>query len=152
MVKWISLAILALPVLEIVVFIAVAASIGVLWAFALLLSSSVLGALVLRHAGRAQVARFRAAVSNGERRFDDQGASLLTVLAGLLLLLPGFITDIFGLALLIKPVQRWCVATFMGSLRAGPARREGVVDLDPDEWKQVPDRELDNKNRDPRRD
>ena len=37
---------------------------------------------------------------------------LLVVLAGLLLFLPGFLTDLVGVALLIAPVRRWCGRTF----------------------------------------
>lgn len=49
--KWLLLAIVALPVAELAVFIAVAASIGFGWALLLVLATSLTGGLLLRHAG-----------------------------------------------------------------------------------------------------
>jgi UPF0716 family protein affecting phage T7 exclusion len=55
--KWLLLAILTLPLAELAVFIAVAATIGFAMALALLLASSLAGALVLRHAPAAIISR-----------------------------------------------------------------------------------------------
>ena len=63
--KWLLLALLALPFMELAAFIAVAGSIGFLWALALLLAASLAGALVLRHAGGNHIARVRVALGEG---------------------------------------------------------------------------------------
>ena len=137
MVKWIILAILLLPVLEIAVFIIVAALIGVLWAFALMIATSVVGFLVLRRAGRGRLARFRVAVADSDvTGFEASTGGFLTVLGGILLLLPGFLTDIIGAMLLIRPVRRWCGSTLRQTLARRGGRKE-VIDLAPGEWRQV---------------
>jgi UPF0716 family protein affecting phage T7 exclusion len=99
--KWPLLALLALPFMELVVFIAVTESIGFLWALGLLLATSLAGVMALRHAGGNQIARVRVALGEGgftALRADSAGT--VAQLAGILLLIPGFITDIQGLLLL----------------------------------------------------
>ena len=60
--KWLLLALLALPIMELAVFIAVAGAIGFLWALALVAATSLAGAMVLRHAGGNHIARVRVAM------------------------------------------------------------------------------------------
>ena len=74
------------------------------------------------------------------------------MLAGLLLVLPGFLTDLIGVVLLIGPVRRWFGATFRALGRPQPrAGARAVIDLAPGEWQQVPDREIANRSSKPRR-
>src|SRR5436853_210511 len=102
MVKRVIIAILLLPVAEIATFVLVATLIGVAGALLLLLTTTLAGILVLRHAGGGRIARFRVAVAEAEMTgFEANTAGILTVLAGLLLILPGFLTDLVGIALLI---------------------------------------------------
>jgi UPF0716 protein FxsA len=127
---------LLLPIMEIVVFVLVALALG-FWAAALLtLLTSALGALLLRLAGRTQLTRFRNSIGI-ELTADEAGRGLALVLAGILLLLPGFITDLVGLLILLPAtrrqigarVSRW-IAQTVGRSQAGAQ----VVDLDPEEW------------------
>src|SRR5262249_44451920 len=108
MVKWIIIAILLLPAAEIAAFVLVAALIGWAGALLLMLATTRAGMLVLRHSGRTGISRFRVAVADGEITATEMNsAGFLTVPAGLLLVLPGFLTDLVGAALLIAPVRRW---------------------------------------------
>jgi UPF0716 protein FxsA len=160
MVKWIIVAILLLPLAEIAVFGVVAAVVGFGWALLALVVTSLAGFLVLRRAGRDGVARFRAAVSEGggaafqSHRLEGHAGSLLTVLGGVLLFLPGFLTGIVGGALLIPPLRTALGGLFGRAVqRTARRRRPGepsTIDLEPDQWRPVPDREL-PKN-EPRRD
>lgn len=137
--KVLLLALLALPVLELVVFGAVAAAIGFGQALALLLAASLAGALLLRHAGGNHVARMRVAMAEGSfSSLTADATGGLVLLAGILLLIPGFITDAAGLALLL--------VSFFGARRAAPPpRADGVVDLEPEQWRRVPDPALDDR-------
>ncbi|MBX9842109.1 MAG: FxsA family protein [Xanthobacteraceae bacterium] len=147
MVKHIIVAILLLPVAEIAVFLLVAACIGFLGAFTLMLATTLAGVVVLRRAGRGRIARFRVAVSDGEvTGVEANTGGFLTVLAGLLLVLPGFITDLVGAALLIRPLRQWCGRTFKAWVGRRQAAQRGVIDLSPDEWQQVTDREIENRS------
>jgi UPF0716 protein FxsA len=147
MVKWIIAAILLFPIAEIVVFFIVAAIVGLAWAFTLMLATTLAGFLVLRQAGRGGIARFRVAVAATDiTGIQANTAGFLTVLAGLLLFLPGFLTDLIGAALLIGPVRRWCGQTFRSWVtRKAPGDRS-VIDLAPGEWEQVPDPKLRSKS------
>jgi UPF0716 protein FxsA len=138
--KWLLLALLALPFMELAAFVAVAGSIGFLWALALLLATSLGGAMVLRHAGGNHIARVRVAMAEGgftALQADSTGS--VTLIAGILLLIPGFITDVLGLLLLLAPLRRALGALFG---RPPPTRPDGVVDLEPEQWRQVPDAAL----------
>ncbi len=68
------------------------------------------------------------------------------MLAGLLLFLPGFLTDLIGAVLLIAPVRRWCGATFRLWVKRSERSDRTVIDLAPGEWEQVQDREVQNKS------
>ena len=96
--KWVILAVLALPFLELAAFIAVVATIGFGWALSLILAGSLCGALILRHAGSGHAARIRVALDHGPfAALQTDAGGGLTLLAGILLLIPGFITDIVAL-------------------------------------------------------
>jgi UPF0716 protein FxsA len=139
--KWLLLALLALPIMELAAFIAVAQAIGFLWALALMAATSMAGAMVLRHAGGNHIARVRVAMGQGGfTALQADSAGTLTLLAGILLLIPGFITDILGLLLLLAPLRRMLGALL--GLKAQPTRTDGVLDLEPEQWHQVPDAAL----------
>jgi UPF0716 protein FxsA len=143
MVKWFIAAILLLPVAEIATFVLVGVLIGFGWAFVLMLATSIAGFLVLRRVERGRFAYVRVAIAeNDVSAFEADAEGSLTVLAGTLLMLPGFLTDLAGALLLIGPVRRRSAAAFHRAMM-GPVRSTGdgsVVDLAPDEWKQEPDR------------
>jgi UPF0716 protein FxsA len=100
------LLLIGLPVLEIFVFIEVGHAIGWLAASVALLASSVLGARLLRLQGRSAIERVTLAVS--ERRAPARAAidGLLGFLGGVLLAIPGFVTDAFGVLLLLPLTRR----------------------------------------------
>jgi UPF0716 protein FxsA len=143
--KWLLFGLLLLPIAEIAVFVLVSAILGVFPALALLIAGSVVGAIVLRHAGSGRLRRLKTAAVNGDiPDIQANSGSLLTVLGGILLLLPGFLTDIPGILLLLPPVQRW-IGRALGlaiARRAQPRGRPAVVDLERGEWQQVPEPRL----------
>jgi len=142
MVKWIVAAILLLPLAEIATFVVVALLVGIGWALALMLATTIAGFLVLRLAGRGQLTQLRSAVTaNGVSGIEADAGSLITVLAGILLVLPGFLTDLAGAVLLLGPVRRASAAAFGRAVSGSPGDARGVVDLGPDEWQQTPDRD-----------
>ena len=147
--KWLLLTVLALPFLELVAFVIVAGAIGFAWALMLVLASSLAGMLVLRHAGGNHIARIRVAL--GEGRFtalqaDSSGFHIL--LAGILLVIPGFITDLAALLLLVAPFRQALAAAFRRG--AAPPRGDGVVDLEPEQWRRVGDPALRDRREDER--
>ncbi len=153
--KWLLLTILMLPVAELVVFVAVAASIGFGWAFLLVLGTSLTGALLLRHAGGNHIARVRVAMNEGLSRtsfsaLQADGAGVATLFAGFLLLIPGFITDVLAVLVLIGPLRRALTGAFGGG-PPPPRRADGVVDLEPEQWQRVPEPVLPDRRNDARK-
>lgn len=98
----ILLAVLVWPLIEIGLFVTVGGAIGLWWTLAVVLGTAVLGVAILRNAARltggAALRDPRAAVMTATR-------GGMTLLAGILLILPGFLTDALGLILLLPPVQ-----------------------------------------------
>jgi UPF0716 protein FxsA len=126
---------IVVPIAELYVIIQVGQLIGLWPTLALLLADAVLGSLLLRHQGRGAWRRFNQALA--ERRFPGKEVvdGLLIVVGGTLLLTPGFLTDIFGLVLLIPPtraivrrlLRRFTIGRFLvvgmpggGGPRSGP--------------------------------
>ena len=91
------------PIAELYVIIQVGQSIGVGPTLLILIGDALLGALLLRHQGRSAWRRFNEALD--QRRFPGREVAdgVMITFGGALLLTPGFITDIAGLALLIPP-------------------------------------------------
>ncbi|MCW1931197.1 FxsA family protein [Pararhodobacter zhoushanensis] len=95
---------IALPLIEIALFIAIGGQIGVGATLALILLSALLGASILRGQQARAVAMMQGGLRIEPGTFLAQGA--FRAFAGLLLILPGFLTDVLGLALLIPALQR----------------------------------------------
>lgn len=142
MMKWFILTVLLLPVAEIATFVVVALAIGWGWAVLLMLATTAAGFVVLKQAGRGRLTDFGAAVTRrgAPTGIEANTGTFLGVLAGILLFLPGFVTDLAGLLLLLPPVRRAVASRFVASIRVMSGRNERtVVDLAPDQWRQEPD-------------
>jgi len=96
---------IVVPILELYVIIQVGQLIGVVPTLILLLADALLGSWLLKHEGRGAWRRFNQALA--ERRFPGKEVAdgVLIVIGGTLLLTPGFITDVFGLLLLLPPTR-----------------------------------------------
>lgn len=117
----------ALPLIEIALFVAIGAQIGVLGVLAQIVLSAFAGVSILRGQQARAVDLMRGGMRVSAGRMLAQGAFRLV--AGLLLIVPGFLTDVLGLLLLIPLVQRALVAAL--ALRVVTAQtwpREDVVE------------------------
>jgi UPF0716 protein FxsA len=91
------------PVAEIYVAIKVAEAIGVLWTVLLLIAGWPVGTWAIRTAGRTAWRRLGEAVAAGRPPGREVLNGALVLAGGTLLLVPGFITDLLGLCLLLAP-------------------------------------------------
>ena len=97
------LVMLGLAVLEIAVFIAVVHAIGAGWALLALAAASVAGLALLRREGIRGWRAFRAAAEAGRPPGAQVSNSLVGLLGALLLAVPGFVTALAGLLLVLPP-------------------------------------------------
>jgi UPF0716 protein FxsA len=96
---------IVIPIAELYVIIQVGGLIGVPETIVLLILDSIIGSWLLRSQGRAAWRRFTQAMEAGRIPHQEATDGGLVIFGGALLLTPGFITDIFGLLLLIPPTR-----------------------------------------------
>jgi UPF0716 protein FxsA len=96
---------IALPLAELYVILKVGDAIGVVWTILLLAADSVAGAMLLRSQGRAVWRRFNLTLSEGRMPHREVQDGVLVIFGGAFLITPGFITDVFGLILLLPPTR-----------------------------------------------
>jgi UPF0716 protein FxsA len=96
---------IVVPIAELYVIIQVGGAIGVIPTLVLLLADALLGSMLLRHQGRAAWVRFNRALAENRLPHKEVFDGVLIIFGGALLITPGFITDIFGLILLLPPTR-----------------------------------------------
>ena len=99
------LLLLAWPVAEVFVAIQIADAIGVLWMLLLLIAGWPIGSWALRSQGRAAWRRLGDAVAARRPPGREVLDGALILFGGLLLIVPGFITDAIGGLLLLPPTR-----------------------------------------------
>lgn len=105
--RWIPLLAIFLYVyIEISVFIQVAHVLGVLLTLVLVIFTSVLGMSLVRNQGLRNFMQMQRKIESGESPAKEMVKSISIVIAGILLILPGFFTDFMGLLFLLPPVQK----------------------------------------------
>jgi UPF0716 protein FxsA len=87
--------------------------IGILYTILTVVATGILGAIMARHQGMATLSRIRISVECGTIPSNELFEGVLVLAGGLLLLTPGVITDIVGLALLV-PKTRRTIANWLG--------------------------------------
>lgn len=104
------LALLALPILEIALFVIVGGEIGVLATLAWVLGSGALGVALMRREPQRSAADMRAALAADVSPASPMAHSALRMMGAVLIALPGFLTDAIGLLLLLAPLRKLVLA------------------------------------------
>lgn len=147
---------LALPFVEIAGFVIVGKEIGVLATLGLIILSAVLGFSLLRRQGLSLLNQMKAETAAGRAPQREIIHGTMLIFAGILLIIPGFLTDIIGLLLFIPFVRdmiwnrflrnRVVMATSFttGSSTSGfnqPRynQDEDIIDLDPEDYSSSSD-------------
>jgi UPF0716 protein FxsA len=111
------------PLVEIYVIIQVGQAIGPWWTIILLVIDSILGTWLVRHEGSRAWQALRDALDSGRMPARELADGALILIGGTLMLAPGFVTDAFGI-LMILPVTR---PLFRGLLTRVVASRLVVI-------------------------
>ena len=99
---------LVIPVAELYVIFKVGAQLGWLETLALLVLISFVGAWLVRREGLSTLLRIERGLRQGKLPTNSLVDGLLILVAGALMLTPGFLTDIIGLLLLFPPTRARC--------------------------------------------
>jgi UPF0716 protein FxsA len=109
----VGLSLIALPILELALLIKTGQAIGFWATLGLLLGAVVIGGAIMSRQGISVARRAQEAVATGRPPVGPVLDGAFLLLAGALLISPGFITDAMALALLVPPIRRkvarWCV-------------------------------------------
>ena len=123
MTGFLALLFLVLPILEIYVVTQVAGSMGWLTTILLVIFVSLAGAVLVRAQGLAVLARVQRRLRSGEVPGKELVDGALVLVAGALLVTPGFLTDGVGLFLLLPPTRAvartWLTRRYAGRVERG---------------------------------
>ncbi|MDH2415656.1 FxsA family protein [Nocardioides sp. CER19] len=121
-------AFLVVPILELWVLIQVGQAIGVGWTLILLVADSIFGTWLIKREGVKAYAALREALGSGRMPHRELADGALIVLAGALMLSPGFVTDVFGVLLLLpftRPFGRRVLTSLVARRVTVVAARRG---------------------------
>jgi len=119
----IFLVFVAVPAIEIAVFVEVGGWIGVWPTIILTFATAAAGTLMLRIQGLSALRRAEASMARDEPPVRELIDGICLLLAGLLLLIPGFATDAIGLLLFIPPLRQWIGLRLWRWFKARPGVR-----------------------------
>lgn len=138
---WLIVAFVAIPLIEIALFIQVGGLIGLWPTLGIVLLTAVAGSVLLRSQGLATLNRLRASLDGMHDPSEPLAHGAMILFGGALLLTPGFFTDLVGLALMVPAVRvtafRWIRARMTIVTPPSTAPMDDVIDgtfdeVDPD--------------------
>lgn len=124
----ILLAFLAIPLLEIVLFVQFGGALGVLGTLLEIFASGALGVFLMRLEPYRNATDIRAALAQDRSPASPMAHSALRMIGALLLVLPGFLTDVVGLLLLIPALRVMVLRRVV--VQSRPAPRDDIIDGD----------------------
>ncbi len=101
----IPMLLIIVPIIEITLFVQIGGAIGLGWTLLVILATAMLGARAIRRQGIDALARAQAQMATGKPPVGEIVHGALILMAGILLLTPGFMTDALGFVLLF-PITR----------------------------------------------
>ncbi|MCT7667250.1 FxsA family protein [Shinella kummerowiae] len=145
--RFVPLFILLLPLAEIACFIVVGRRIGLFPTLSLVVLSAIAGIVLMRIQGFGVLNRLRQSGQAGRAPGKELLDAAMILIAGILLLIPGFLSDIVGLALFLPPVRsflwnrlmRNVVVVDIGGMPPGNRPKtdpQRTIDLDDGEFRR----------------
>ena len=148
MARFFAFGLIVLPIIEIAIFIKVGQTIGLLPTLALIIGAALLGGLLLRQQGLSVLGQLRDNVNTGRMPGRTIADAMMLGVAALFLVLPGFLSDVVALALLLPPVRSWIYAALAKRVTVvdattttyrrhdpAPGRLGGTIDRDDDDYR-----------------
>ncbi|WP_024851788.1 FxsA family protein [Hydrogenovibrio kuenenii] len=116
---------LLVPLVELYVLIEVGSVIGALPTILLTIFTAIVGAGLMKNQGVATLQRAQQSLAMGRAPETEMMEGMFIFLGGLFLLIPGFITDTFGLLFLIPPIRQFLARKFILQRQSNYARQHG---------------------------
>ena len=123
------IAFVVVPLLEIYVLIQVGQVIGPWWTILLLIADSILGGWLVRREGRRAWQALTTALNSGQMPAKELADGALILVGGTLMLTPGFVTDLFGMSLLVPPIRAVVRRVLARRFKLVAIRRGGLGDI-----------------------
>jgi UPF0716 protein FxsA len=137
---------LIVPLIEIACFILIGQAVGIWPTLLGVLATALIGSLVLRYQGLKVLGEIRGSMGRGMLPARALADGMMIAVAGVLLLTPGYFTDLLGILLLIPPVRTAIYALLRTRLdlvapvaEASGSRRpadRGTIELDEGGWRE----------------
>ncbi|MBD3610909.1 MAG: FxsA family protein [Hydrogenovibrio crunogenus] len=118
---------LLVPLVELYVLIEVGAIIGALPTILLTIITAIVGAALMRHQGVSTMQKAQLNMAQGQVPAVEMMEGVFIFLGGLMLLIPGLITDAMGFMLLIPPIRQLLAKKLIAQRQAQYAQYKGHV-------------------------
>jgi len=102
---WLFLAFIAVPLIEIALFIQIGGAIGLGWTLAIVVVTALIGTSLMRKQGAMALGQIKSSLSEVRDPTEPLVNGAMILFAGALLLTPGFFTDALGFALLVPGIR-----------------------------------------------
>ncbi len=102
---WLFIAFLAIPLIEIALFIQIGGAIGLGWTLATVIITAILGTVLVRNQGALALGQLRSSFDQMQDPTEPLAHGAMILFSGALLLTPGFFTDAVGFLLLVPGVR-----------------------------------------------
>ncbi|MEM0899376.1 MAG: FxsA family protein [Pseudomonadota bacterium] len=145
----IPFALLAIPIAEIAMFILLGGAIGLWPTLAMIFVTAIIGSILLRVQGFGILNRIQSDLSQNRVPAREMVHGVMIMIAGVLLLTPGFITDTLGFLLFVPPLRDAGWAFLRSRIKVvGPGGttggfhrepQDGTINLDPEDYTAEPD-------------
>lgn len=139
---WLFIAFLAVPLIEITLFIQIGGAIGLGWTLITVLLTAIIGTWLVRNQGLMAINQLKSSFSDLRDPTEPLVNGAMILFSGALLLTPGFFTDAVGFLLLIPAFRAFVYRSVRARInvqpmQAGPGARRRSDDIIDGEYSEV---------------
>lgn len=135
--RLVSTCFILLILLEIVVFVWVADRIGLGLTLVAVVGSAFIGLWLIRRTGLDMIGKLRLTLAQGQEPGHSLVDGACFVIAGLLLILPGFFSDLVAILLMLPITRNWLIRRFAGKIVTGFSATAGTTVISDVEFHEV---------------
>ncbi len=140
---WLFLVLVGVPIIEIGLFIQLGGFLGLWPTLGIVVLTALLGSLLLRMQGLSTLEELKRTAETGQSPAGPMANGALILVAGLLLLTPGFFTDSIGFLLMVPPVRtlliKWIATRAQMKMYAAAANSPQAPDIIDGEFEIIDD-------------